>query len=120
MFIDLAKEKDSIKFGGSEVTSPTFTVNLAKQIEKIIKLDVNGIFHAVSQGETSWFDFGKEIINQLDICVKIEKRTTPFEEEISRPQYTVLKNKRLQEHKIEEMKYWGENLLDYLEMTGRI
>jgi dTDP-4-dehydrorhamnose reductase len=119
MFIDLVKEKDNIKFGGSEVTSPTFTVNLANQIDKIIKSDIDGIFHAVSRGETSWFDFGKEIINQLDFCVTMEKRTTPFEEEISRPQYTVLKNKRLQEHEIEEMKHWEENLSNYLEITGR-
>jgi dTDP-4-dehydrorhamnose reductase len=119
MFIDLVKEKDRIKFGGSEVTSPTFTVNLANQIDKIIKSDIDGIFHAVSRGETSWFDFGKEIINQLDFCVTMEKRTTPFEEEISRPQYSVLKNKRLQEHEIEEMKHWKENLSNYLEITGR-
>jgi len=61
--LKLFKEKEEIKVVSNQWGSPTYTVDLAKVILKIINSDSNrfGIYHFTNEGVTNWYEFAREI-----------------------------------------------------------
>ncbi|MFB6225223.1 MAG: sugar nucleotide-binding protein, partial [Candidatus Paceibacteria bacterium] len=114
MFIGLVEGNDCIAFDGREVFTMTSTENLSAQIEVLVSSDKTGLFHAVSEGECSLYQFGEEIISLLGSPVQMEFRPLSCEEDIARPDYTPLENRRLDELGMNCMKHWKENLRTYL------
>jgi dTDP-4-dehydrorhamnose reductase len=117
MFLDLIKNKDVLEFGGAEICTPTFTVNVANQIKSLIEKKIYGIFHITNVGSCSWFEFGEQIIREINSSTKLIKRKKEKEknyETILRPMYSVLENKKLNEHNLNLMPHWKEALKTYL------
>jgi dTDP-4-dehydrorhamnose reductase len=102
-----------------QVTTPTFTGDLAAQLLRLLATGGRGIYHVTNAGECSWFRFASEIFAQLGVMPDITAITT---EELAlparRPRYSVLANKRLAEHGIEQSRPWQEALRDYLRLKG--
>lgn len=114
-FLELIENKEIVKFGGEEICTPTFTENLAEQINRIIKINEFGIFHATNEGFCSWFEFGEEIIKQTKSKTKLVKRERKESaSNIIRPKYTVLENKYLNNLGINRMLDWKVALSEYL------
>jgi len=89
----LAKEQDSVRVVTDQVCSPTFTVNLAKGIKKLIEGERFGIYHVADDSDNgiSWFDFAKEIISLAGIKAEIIPVTSEeFPRPAKRPSYSVL------------------------------
>lgn len=114
MFISLIENNDHVEFDGREVFTMTFTENLARQIEVLISSGKTGIFHAVSEGECSLYRFGQEIISLFGSAAQMEFRPRNLKKDITRPDYTSLENRRLDELGMNRMKHWKENLRTYL------
>ena len=59
----LFKEKEEIKVVSDQWGSPTYTVDLAEVILKIINHDSDkfGIYHFTNEGVTNWYEFAREI-----------------------------------------------------------
>lgn len=117
MFIDLIKNKETQDFGGLERLTPTYTKNIADQLIKIVESDEFGIFHVTNEGECSWFEFGEEIIRQIESPTILTHRREETEKdiyEIKRPLYSVLEKKRLNELSINFMPHWKDALKEYL------
>jgi dTDP-4-dehydrorhamnose reductase len=119
MFLELIRNKETVEFGGEEISTPTFTENLAEQIQHIIEANDFGIFHATSEGFCSWFEFGEEIIKQTHSKTKLVKRKREkVTSNIIRPKFTVLENKRLKEVGINMLPDWKRALSEYLSKRG--
>jgi dTDP-4-dehydrorhamnose reductase len=77
--------------------------------------DAHGFLHLRNAGETNWFDFAREILEQAgydDICVE-PVATSAFETKAPRPAYSVLDRTRASEMGLEQ-RPWDEALADYL------
>lgn len=112
---ELIENKKTVEFGGEEICTPTFTENLAEQINRIIKTNEFGIFHATNEGFCSWFEFEEEIIKQTKSKTKLVKRERKESAtNIIRPKYTVLENRRLNGLGINRMLDWKVVLNEYL------
>lgn len=67
-----------------------------------------GIYHIANEGETTWYDFAKEIFRLKNIQTELIPCTTEeFPRKAKRPKYSVLQNSI-------EMRPWREALFDYI------
>ena len=116
MFLELARGKEVLEFGGDEVNTPTFTGNLAEQMRVLAEQGATGLFHATCEGACSWFEFGEEILRQAGSRTRLAKRPPgkPDPLAIKRPRYSVLENRRLKELGINSFPDWKEALRRYL------
>ncbi|MCF7815278.1 MAG: dTDP-4-dehydrorhamnose reductase [Candidatus Cloacimonetes bacterium] len=113
--ISFARKNEEISFVEDEFTSPTFSEDLAKQIHKILQNGIKGIVHATSQGECNWFEFGKYLLDIMNIKVKMNRiKSADFSQDLKKPLYSVLENYRLKSLKLNLMPTWQEALDKYL------
>jgi len=112
---DLYKRKKEIIIVNDEFVSPTYSLDLAKQIKEIIKTTHYGIFHAAGEGFCSWYKFGKTFFDFLGIKIKIiPAKAQDFQQQVKRPHFSALENKRLKDLKINCMRHWKDALRDYI------
>jgi len=113
--LDKARSGMEIKMVNDQFTSPTYTVDLAKTIQKIIRKKLPyGVYHITNQGSASWYGFGKEIIKLMKINSKIVGIKTDMSSSgIKRPMYSVLINHNLNQKKI-SLPSWQNSLARYL------
>jgi dTDP-4-dehydrorhamnose reductase len=97
-------------------TTPTYTADLARQIEAVIQTDRYGLYHATSQGDCTWYEFAAEIFGQSGLSPNLSRaRTGDFGEKATRPAYSVLENQALRAIGMDMMRPWQESLAAYLE-----
>ena len=106
--ISLAEDKE-LKVVNDQVGCPTWTVELANGIIKLIGSQKEyGIFHICGGGQTSWYGFAKEIFEQIGAKVNlIECTTDEFKRPANRPKYSVMNNEKY-------CRDWKVALKDYL------
>jgi len=119
LMLSLAKEKDHVRVVNDQIVSPTYTLDLAKQIFKLIKTDAFGLYHATAQGQCSWYEFAKEIFALTKTKVKLEPvSSAEFPTPAKRAHFSALKNENLKKLGIDIMRNWQEGLQDYLKEKG--
>jgi dTDP-4-dehydrorhamnose reductase len=116
LMLRLAKERDEIRVVDDEITTPTYTKEIGKQILKIIKKEPEyGIYHATAEGECSWYEFAKTIFEFAGVKVNLKKAfPEEFASDVNRPKYSVLENHKLKKEKLNIFKNWQQELKDYL------
>ena len=64
--LKLFKEKDTVQVVNDQWGSPTYTVDLARVIIKIVKDNVRqyGVYHFANEGAIAWYGFAQEIYEQ--------------------------------------------------------
>ena len=114
-----ASEQPELKVVTDEIVSPTYTLDLAKQINELIRTDNYGLYHCVSHGQCSWYDFAAKIFDLLGKKVVINKVTADtFKTVANRPKYSVLENANLKKLGLDMMRPWPEALRAYLVEKG--
>lgn len=115
MMISLAQQNRPIRVVNDQITSPTYTYNLAQQIKILLSNNLQGLYHASAEGECSWFNFAQKIFSYLGKTVKIEPvPSTVIQTKAKRPKYSVLDNSKLHATKYYIMQKWTVGLRDYL------
>ncbi len=78
--LKLFKERDSVKVVDDQRGSPTYTVDLAGTILKIIEDDSvsYGIYHFTNEGITSWYEFARTIYKKAKRLGLIEDNKTEY------------------------------------------
>ena len=121
----LFKERDAVKVVEDQWGSPTYTVDLAKVILKIIEDNsINyGIYHFTNEGVTNWYEFARTIYKKdkrlglIEDNKKVEIqpiKTEDYPTAAKRPRYSVLsKNKIKREFNI-KIRDWDKALEDFL------
>jgi|TARA_B110000879_G_C11149450_1_gene503898 dTDP-4-dehydrorhamnose reductase len=104
----LGAERDELSIVGDQIGCPTYAQDIAVAIISIIPQlnsleETYGIYHFSGDAACSWFEFAKEIFNQMN---KYDQISIPTIEEVTteeyptlakRPRFSVLDNKKLQE-----------------------
>lgn len=116
LMLRLCREGKDIRVVDDQRLTPTYTVDLAKQISDMIETEHYGLYHATSHGDCTWFEFASEIFRQSGLTPSLSKaQTGDFGEEATRPTYSVLENKALQDIEMDRMRPWQEALGDCLQ-----
>lgn len=99
--------KEELKVVDDQIGCPTWTVELANGILKILNKPY-GIYHVCGSGCTSWYGFAKEIFKQVGLNVNLKPcQTDDFPRPARRPKFSVMENDNLTRN-------WQEALKDYL------
>ena len=115
----------AVKVVADQKGTPTFAGDLAHVILKIISKEnpiPYGIYHVTDLGETTWWDFTKEIKNQgIDVgylqnkdCVVNSCTTEEYPTPAKRPAYSVLSKDKIQQALGITLPQWQESLSVFL------
>lgn len=114
----LAKEKPEVRVVADEVLAPTYTLDVARQMAVLADTQAYGLYHCVSQGSCSWYDFAGEIFRLTGATVRLAKAgADEFPAKVPRPKYSVLENRALKDAGLDVMPHWTDGLRRYLEST---
>jgi len=113
--VKLAKEKGELKVVDDQFGTPTYTFDVVKQTWKLIQEDSVGLYHSSNTGQTTWFDFAKEIVEQLNLNAKVLPiKTSEFPTLAKRPSFSALENYLLQIENKNIMRNWEEAFDDFV------
>lgn len=105
------KDKEEVKVVDDQTGCPTWTVELANAIVKIIKQQMPyGIYHVCGTGETTWYKFTKKIYELCNFKVNLKPCTTDeFPRAAKRPKNSAMDNQNI-------CRNWETALKEYIEL----
>jgi dTDP-4-dehydrorhamnose reductase len=87
---------DAIKVVGDQVLTPTYTVDLAEAVRKLVLSGKFGLYHLSSEGQCSWYEFTRHIFECAGIKANLSScKTSDFFSPVKRPAYSVLSKAKL-------------------------
>jgi len=105
----LARERSEIQVVTDQRGNPTFAGDVARQIQVLLDTRSYGLYHCVSQGSCSRFEFAREIFRIAGLNVKlIPVKSSEFTTVARRPPHSVLENFKIQN--LDIMPHWLESL----------
>jgi len=114
------KEVTPLKVVDDQVGNPTWTVEVVRQTAEIMKHHLRGVFHATSEGETSWYGFARDIFSLMGMPVTLVPCTTEqMPRPAPRPARSSLENARLKAAGRNLMRPYNDALAEFLELYGR-
>jgi dTDP-4-dehydrorhamnose reductase len=112
----LANERDSITMVADEVGSPTYALDAAAAIARLVQLPFYGTYHLVNEGVCSRYEFAAEVL-RLSGRDRVELRPiglADFKRDSVVPPYTPLRNVAAAALGI-RLRPWQAALADYLQ-----
>jgi len=110
-----ARASESIRVVDDQITTPTSTADLARQMALVLPTSHYGLFHMTNEGECSWFEFAKTIFEIAGLKADLSPTTSAlYKSPATRPRYSVLENARLKELGLNRMLPWRNALTEYL------
>lgn len=112
----LMSQRDSVKVVFDQVGTPTYALDLANVIFKVIEenlLSKTGVYHFSDEGAISWYDFAEAIREISDINCHVEPcHTEEFPTKAQRPRFSVLDKTKVKETFGIIIPYWRASLAD--------
>lgn len=119
LMIKLGKEKGKVNVVNDQILTPTYTKNIAENLQELLKTENFGLYHMTSEGQCSWWEFTSEIFKQLKMKAKCNPVASSFfKTRAKRPAFSVLENYNLKKIGLNKMRSWKENLKLYLKEKG--
>lgn len=118
----LAKNHDQVTVVDDQIGNPTSANDLAYEILKIALTDDYGIWHVTNEGTCSWADFAEAVLEETDCRVArctSEEYKAAHPESASRPAFSALRNKHLEDTIGNEMRSWQDALDSYLKNLSK-
>jgi dTDP-4-dehydrorhamnose reductase len=113
-----AKDEKVLRVVDDQIMSPTWTVNLAEGMAKLIGSDNFGVYHLTDRtdGGISWFEFAKKILKVKGLTNKIEPTTSEeCKRPALRPPYSVLDTTLFTQRTGYEPVPWQESLKRFMD-----
>ncbi len=115
LMLRLAREGKEIKVVNDQTLSPTYTVDLAQALARLIHTERYGLYHITNSGACSWYQFAAKVFELAGVPARLEPTTTAaFGAVARRPTYSVLAHKALLAAGLSEMRSWSAALAAYL------
>ena len=115
--IKYGNERGDLKVVNDQFGSPTYAIDLADAILKLIQHDLEGvnIYNYSNEGSCTWYEFAKAIMELHKIDCNIQPITTKeFPTAAARPQYSLLDKRKIKEQLGIEIPHWKESLKNCL------
>jgi len=115
-----AAVSDTLRVVHDQVLTPTYTVDLALMVWRLLHSGHYGLFHVTSEGQCSWYEFTREFCRIEGVSVNLLPVTTDeFPSPVKRPAFSVLSKERLQSVGLGSMPTWQDALSRYLRSRQR-
>ena len=121
--LNLSKSKQKLKLINDQTGTPTYADDLIKfilflteTIENNPKKNYFGLYHFSNRGKTTWYDFGKKILEYAGIEKVIKPiDTSRFNSTVKRPAYSVLSKSSIKDIFEYKPRKWETALKDYFQ-----
>lgn len=101
-----------------QLLTPTYTVDLAEAVRKVVVTGKFGLYHLSSEGECSWYEFARHIFDFAGIQAKLSPvESSEFASPVKRPSYSVLSNAKARALGV-SMPSWKDALRRYLKQRA--
>jgi dTDP-4-dehydrorhamnose reductase len=115
LMLKLSREREEVRVVDTEWIAPTATVDIAHQLIKLTDTTGYGLYHVVSHGGCSWYEFAKKIFELSGAKVRLSVADPgEFPAKVPRPLYSVLENRALLDAGLDVMPHWSDALKRYL------
>lgn len=115
----LADKGDPIKVVSDQIISPTYVLDLAALLVKMIQTPHYGTYHATNEGFCSWYEFAQEIFRQAGKQVTMSPITTKdYPTAAARPLNSRLSKAALDTAGFNRLPSWQDALGRYLKELG--
>ncbi len=116
--LSLAQRTDTLTVVNDQFGSPTFTLDLAEALLKLIDLRPKGILNVTNSGVTSWFGFAQKImeIAHIDKVTVSPMPSTQLQRPAPRPLNSALDPARYTALFGRPLRPWDESLEDYMRL----
>ncbi|MBN2493233.1 MAG: dTDP-4-dehydrorhamnose reductase [Deltaproteobacteria bacterium] len=116
-----AEENSEIKIVKDQVSSPSYTVDLAPAVLALLDTGAYGLYHLTNSGHCSRFDWAKRIVDRagLDAWV-VPVDSSAFPSPAERPRFSAMDSFPLQEILGYEMPDWKDATERFLEEIGAL
>lgn len=119
--LKLGQEKPVLQVVNDQKGSPTYTVDLARFLLKLIQTEKYGIYHASNSEACTWYEFTQAIFAEAEelLGLKMTARLEPcgteqFPRPAPRPSYSVMEHLSIRTNGFEDLRPWREGLRDFL------
>lgn len=114
----LARTDHELRVVHDQSGTPTWTVDVARQLRQLLETEAYGTYHATAQGSCSWFEFAKAILEEANLDVPVVPVTTgEFSRPAPRPKNSVLDNLLLRIQGLDRMPPWRDSLSQFMAQT---
>src|SRR5262249_39974575 len=115
LMLKLSSERDELRVVDDEYTTPTPTLQIARQLVVLSRPTEYGLYPSTSEGGCSWYEFARAIFDLAAIKVRLERaRPGEFPAKVPRPKYSVLENQALKSKSLSVFTHWKRGLEEYL------
>ena len=109
----LGKERTTLNVVADQIGTPTYGVDLAHVLLKIVSSDLKayGIYHYSNEGVISWYDFAVAIFEMSNLPVKVQPiPSSAYPTKARRPSFSVMDKAKIKSTFDIEIPYWRESL----------
>ena len=113
--LSLKSSDNKIKVVNDQYGSPTWSYRLALQIERILKTNYRGIFHATAEGYCTWYELADYFLNKMDVPYSMIPCTTlEYPTPAARPMNSILENRNLKDKGVNIMAHWKSDIDEFV------
>ena len=116
--LDRARSGHVLKVVNDQIGCPTYSVDLAIAVLKLLDRGAKGIWHVTNSSPTSWYEFAKAVLSEFSIPAEVTPISTDQwiamrPKQARRPRYSVLDLDAYQQLTGEKLRHWRDALHDY-------
>ena len=114
--INWSKSKDELSIVDDQISSPTYSKDLAYYSWELIKTKKYGLYHLSNGGEASKYNQGKYVLAKIDWQGKLNRaKTKDFNLKAKRAEYTKLDSSKLEKTIDKKIPSWENGIDRFLE-----
>ncbi|MBO4956361.1 MAG: dTDP-4-dehydrorhamnose reductase [Rickettsiales bacterium] len=115
----LGKEKESLNVVFDQVGTPTYAIDLAEVIFKILQSgkyeNTKEIYHFSNEGVCSWYDFAVEIMKEANLTCRVKPiESKDYPTLAVRPSFSVLNKGKIKKDFDVEIRHWRKAMIECL------
>jgi dTDP-4-dehydrorhamnose reductase len=109
-----ARAGEAIQVVNDQELTPTYTLDLARQMALLLPTRHYGLYHMTNEGSCSWFEFAQTVFETAGVKANLSPTTSAlYKSPALRPRFSVLENARLKDLNIHRMLHWRNALKEY-------
>lgn len=114
--INWSKSKDELSIVDDQISSPTYSKDLAYYSWELIKTKKYGLYHLSNDGEASKYDQAKYVLDKIEWQGKLNRaKTKDFNLKAQRAEYTKLDSSKLEKAIGKKIPSWENGIDRFLE-----
>lgn len=101
----------TVRVVNDQYGSLTWTMTLARQINRLLASDLTGIAHATAEKHCTWYEGARYFLTAMDAAFSLEPcSTTDYPTPARRPANSILENSLLKKHGVHCMQDWQQDI----------